>query len=148
MFPLALAIVLAWAPNPEPDIAGYIVYWGTNSARYVSSTNVGNVTNWTTPDLEPGRWFFVVTAYNTSGLESDPSNELEWYSPGPGEMTVALQVNTGGTWSNASYLLLTNYTRSNEFYRLRLVAANPKPELVLPEGQLFIMQTNFLLKPP
>src|SRR5437016_6295513 len=70
-------VPLAWDPNPEPDIAGYILYCGTASGTYTNSIDVGNVDTAGVSGLFNGlTYFFVVTAYNTAGLESDPSNEI------------------------------------------------------------------------
>lgn len=74
---LAAPIKLAWDPNTEPDLAGYKVYYGAASRVYGSSINVGNVTTYTVTGLIPGKtYFFAVTAYNTSNLESNYSNEV------------------------------------------------------------------------
>src|SRR4051812_16593763 len=68
------SVTLAWDPNPEPDIAGYILYYGVASGIYTNSINVGHVTTNTISGLvEATTYFFVVTAYDTAGLESDPS---------------------------------------------------------------------------
>lgn len=81
LFPLLLradqSVTLAWDPNPEPDVSSYVVYYGTNSRAYPNSTNVGNVTTATVYGLKEGRThYFAITARNTSGLESDFSNEV------------------------------------------------------------------------
>lgn len=71
------SVTLAWDPNPEPDVAGYIVYFGNASRNYPYQTNVGNVTTATVYGLQEGlTYFFAITATNTSGLESDFSNEV------------------------------------------------------------------------
>jgi hypothetical protein len=71
-------VTLEWDPNPEPDIAGYNIYARPLGGEYLMPTLVvtngvrGNITL-----LAPGStWFFVATAYNTSGLESDFSIEV------------------------------------------------------------------------
>src|SRR6185295_467721 len=75
----AFSVTLAWDRNPEPDIAGYILHSGTNSGHYVNAANVSNVTTNTVLGLTPGvTYYFAVTAYNTSGLESDFSNEISY----------------------------------------------------------------------
>lgn len=101
----AATVTLAWDPNMEPDIGGYRLYWGqhtppplgyaTNGSAgtpywtyyqppvgpFPFVTNCGAATNWTL-DVEPGPLYaFYVTCYNTSGLESLPSNVVEWQSP-------------------------------------------------------------------
>jgi hypothetical protein len=35
-------LTLAWDPNSEPDIAGYILYYGTESETYPQQVDVGN----------------------------------------------------------------------------------------------------------
>ncbi len=75
------SVTLAWDPSPDSTVAGYIVHYGNASGQYSASTNVGNVTTATVGDLQVGTpYFFAVTAYDTSGLESDPSNEVS-YTP-------------------------------------------------------------------
>lgn len=67
---------LVWDPNSEADIAGYIVYYGTQSGAYTGSVNVGNQTSWqfTIPDMTT--FYLAVKAYNTAGLQSPPSAEV------------------------------------------------------------------------
>jgi hypothetical protein len=81
------SLTLAWDPNLEPDIAGYKLYYGTASGRYTSAvivgTNiVGNAVTATVSNLTAGTtYFFVVTAFNGAGLESDPSSEVTNTAP-------------------------------------------------------------------
>jgi endoglucanase len=71
------AITLVWNANTDPDLAGYTVYSGTNSHVYNKANYVGNVTSNTPAGLIPGMtYYFAITAKNTSGLESDFSNEI------------------------------------------------------------------------
>lgn len=70
-----------WTRNPEPDISSYVIYAGTNVGQYNMSTNVGNVdracvTNMVFPNITN---YFTVTAMNTNGLESDPSDPVYTY---------------------------------------------------------------------
>lgn len=58
------------------DLAGYHVYYGTASnslTQNVQITNVGTV-SYTLSNLTSGAWYFGVTAYDSSGLESAISN--------------------------------------------------------------------------
>ena len=73
-------VTLAWDANTEPDLAGYKVYWGRSSGKY-ENTPVPTVApsanpTFTTPALPNGTWYFAVTAYNTTGMESGYSNEV------------------------------------------------------------------------
>ncbi len=61
------------------DLAGYKIYYGTESGNYTEVRNVENVTTVPIdelPDIQSGIWYFAVTAYDTSGNESDYSNEV------------------------------------------------------------------------
>ena len=40
----AATLTLAWNPNAEPDIEGYVLDWGTQSGVYTTNSYVGNVT--------------------------------------------------------------------------------------------------------
>jgi chitinase len=81
------AVTLAWDPNSEPDVAGYRLYYGTNGFGTV--VNCGNVTNYTL-NLGRGVWSFYATCYNTSGLESEPSNVVTWTNGQPSPPVVTL----------------------------------------------------------
>jgi len=75
---------LSWDPpttnedgSPLTDLAGYKIYYGTTSGNYTNSIDVGNVTTYTVVNLTEGvTYFFVVSAYDTLGNESDYSNEV------------------------------------------------------------------------
>ncbi len=70
-------VMLEWDPNPESDIAGYRVYYGTNSGLYIKTLDVGNTTTASISNLSSTNiHYFVVTAYNIAGLESLPSDEV------------------------------------------------------------------------
>jgi len=76
---LAADVTLQWDPNPEPNIAGYKIYYGTQSGNYTTTLDVGNFTSCVISDLDPGQtYFFAATAYNTDSYESDYSNEVSY----------------------------------------------------------------------
>ena len=76
------SVTLAWDPNTEPDIAGYKIYYGTPVGNYTEVVNCGNTTNTTIQGLFSGMTYaFYATCYNTSGLESEPSNVVEYEVP-------------------------------------------------------------------
>ncbi len=76
----------SWLPNMESDLAGYKIHYGTNSGGpYGMVVNVGN------PPPVDGRvkacvyglsegitYYFVATAYNQAGLESNYSSETDF----------------------------------------------------------------------
>lgn len=75
----ASSVRLQWDPNPETDIAGYRVHRGIISGTRIETRDVGNITIYDFTGLVPGVTnYFTVTAYNTAGLESGPSNELSY----------------------------------------------------------------------
>jgi hypothetical protein len=57
-------------------LEGYRVYYGTSSAAYSESIDVGNVTTTTISDLASATYYFAVTAYDTAGNESTLSGEV------------------------------------------------------------------------
>jgi hypothetical protein len=66
---------LSWTASPDTDLAGYKVYYGTVSRHYDTSIYVDNVTAYTLGSLKPATYYFAVTAIDTSGNESQFSNE-------------------------------------------------------------------------
>jgi hypothetical protein len=74
-----LQVTLAWNANSESDLAGYKLYVGFSSGNYGTSIDVGDATQYTLGDLTEGETYFLaLTAYNTSGLESDYSDEVTY----------------------------------------------------------------------
>ncbi len=74
--PPTVSVTLAWDANTEPDLAGYRLYYGTASGSYPNRVDAGKQTTCTVDGLDPAKsYYFVVTAYNTSGQESGYSNE-------------------------------------------------------------------------
>ena len=72
---------LVWDPVIHPDVAGYMIYYGTSSGDYDVSLDVGNWTSVTIADLEEGEtYYFAATAYSTEGEESEYSNEVSYSS--------------------------------------------------------------------
>jgi hypothetical protein len=80
-------VTLAWDRNSESNLSGYMLYYktGTGGTPYdgvgalqgASPIDVGNVTTFTVIGLSDSEdYYFVVTAYNTEGLESGYSNEV------------------------------------------------------------------------
>jgi hypothetical protein len=74
---------LSWTPptqntdgSPLNDLAGYKVYWGTSQGNYPNSVTVANpgLATYVVNQLTPAQWYFVVTAYSSTGFESGYSN--------------------------------------------------------------------------
>ena len=80
----AAGVTLAWDPASSPNIAGYRLHSGTTSGVYSQTSELGNATSTLVSNLVTGKtYFFVVTAYNTMGVESTPSNEVSYLAPSP-----------------------------------------------------------------
>ena len=75
--------LLTWMPPSQntdgsalTDLAKYKVYWGPTQGNYPNSTLINDpaATSYLVDNLVPGTYFFVVTAVNTQGAESQFSN--------------------------------------------------------------------------
>ena len=77
-----LSALLSWDDNSEMDLNGYKIYYGTVSDTYTVVEDVGltdtpDTPQYTVTGLESGiTYYFAVTAYDTSGNDSDFSNEV------------------------------------------------------------------------
>ena len=76
----AATISLAWNPNPAGSVSGYRLSWGNASGQYSQTIDVGNATTATiVPPTANRIYYFVVRAYNATGV-SNPSTEIAaWY---------------------------------------------------------------------
>ena len=83
---------LEWDRNPETNIAGYFVHYGTTSGDYSKSLEVSTLPAATLSALETGTTYYcVVQAFTTSGLRGHYSSEISFATPAasPPEFTVA-----------------------------------------------------------
>jgi hypothetical protein len=73
-------VTVSWNKSPDRSVRGYRLHCGLTSGRHYSRfVDVGNVTSYTFANLIPGKTYYcVVTAYNASGKESLPSNEISF----------------------------------------------------------------------
>jgi hypothetical protein len=77
--PSSSSVTLTWKANKESDLAGYRVYRATASGVYGApiATIQGNTTSYLAAGLQFGTtYFFVVTAFDIAGNESEFSNEV------------------------------------------------------------------------
>lgn len=76
----AANVALRWNRNPEPDLAGYVVTWGTaNTNGTPASTNHASTTgtNLVISNLAVGGYYyFFCQASNLAGLTSGPSTVI------------------------------------------------------------------------
>ena len=64
--------------TPLTDLAGYKVYWGTSSHSYSGTATLNNpgLATYVVDGLAPSNtYYFAITAVNSTGTESSPSNE-------------------------------------------------------------------------
>jgi chitinase len=76
-------VTLSWDESHDRTVKGYRLRYGVSSGRkYFHVLDVGKATSCKLPDLIPGKkYYFVVTAYNASGRDSLPSNEVTFTAP-------------------------------------------------------------------
>ena len=77
--PLTSSATVTWTANTDSDLAGYKIYCATTSGGYGApiATLPGNVTTYIASGLQLGTtYFFVITAYDSTGNESLRSNEV------------------------------------------------------------------------
>ena len=76
--------LLSWEPplsNEDgtalTDLAGYKIYYGTRPGDYTETIDIDNpgLTSYLIENLAPNTWYFVMTAYTSSNLESTYSAE-------------------------------------------------------------------------
>lgn len=74
---------LSWTPPTEnmdgtalTDLAGYKIYYGLSQGNYPNVVQIDNpgISTFVVENLGPNTYFFVTTAFNTNGLESNYSN--------------------------------------------------------------------------
>jgi hypothetical protein len=87
-------VSLSWDASTSPDVAGHIIHYGVESGNYTESMIVENATTVTLSGLTSGiTYFFAVTAYTASGLQSDFSDEVSFV---PGRHKLGIRANTAG----------------------------------------------------
>ena len=83
-------VTLAWDPDTTSGLAGYKVHYGTVSKNYSFSVDAGNHTTATITGLTAGAtYYFAATAYDTTGNESAPSNQVTYTVPASCSYAVA-----------------------------------------------------------
>ena len=76
----AESVVLQWNPNSETDLAGYRLYQSNTSGQFTKGNYLAEIPagteTYTITNLTEGTFFWVVTAFDQSGLESGFSLEV------------------------------------------------------------------------
>jgi hypothetical protein len=142
----AAPISLAWDPNKEPEVTGYIVVVGTAPGGTEQTIDVGARTAWTFTTGAAGRtYYFRVQAYTATGMKSLSSNEVSAAVPVPttvppfGSFDTPTQNATGVTGSVA----VTGWALDdNGVTRVRILRAPVAGE---PAGRLvYLGDANFV----
>ncbi len=77
-------ISLAWDPNQESQISGYIVHVGTRQGTYTQHVDVGLTTTWSYTKAVAGQQYcFAVSAYFAGPVEGPRSSEVCGFSNAP-----------------------------------------------------------------
>ena len=85
---LAAEVTFSWTPNSESNLAGYNIYYGTQSCVYFDPVDISNpkvvdssVTTTLSGFEEGATYYFAATAYDMGGYESAYSQEVRWTAP-------------------------------------------------------------------
>lgn len=72
------SVTLEWLASPSLNVSGYKIYYGVGQFYYSNSITVGKITTATVTGLSLNTvYYFAVTAFNSSFLESIFSNQVE-----------------------------------------------------------------------
>lgn len=75
-------LTFAWDPSADPSVVGYRLYRGTASQTYTTAVDVGqNTAAVISGLLSEVTYYFAVTAYDNSGVESPFSGEISYTVP-------------------------------------------------------------------
>ena len=146
-------VAFTWRANAEADLAGYKLYVGTVPGVYSGSVDVGRATTYRLNDLLRGMtYYFSLTAYNSSGLESAPTPALTatiplvlTNLPTPQEVIPSAMTNeppyfealpdivlTEGTTNHSVLLLGIRPGATGEVGAVNITATSSAPELIPP----------------
>ena len=76
------SVTLSWAPpttnadgSTITDLAGYRIYYGRSAGALDETVVINNAgtTRWVVDNLSSATWYFSMTSYNASGIESSRS---------------------------------------------------------------------------
>lgn len=146
------AVNLEWDPNPETDIAGYVVHYGTTSGEYSQRMEVGASPEATLFALELGTTYYcVVQAFNTSGLHGHNSTEISFSPPDnnlPDVSPVAVSGGESDEFAGSSALIHFGEAKpGSPGITKTFSVTNPSPELlgglaITAAGATFTISSN------
>lgn len=79
---LQLVTTVAWDASPSPEVTGYAVYYQVANLPITNRVDVGKALSVTLPLLVGAVHSIYAVAYTGDGIESEPSNVLN-YTPPP-----------------------------------------------------------------
>jgi hypothetical protein len=113
----ASSVTLGWDPSTSTNVAGYKVYYGPASGNYTNSVTAAasSATTATVSNLVAGAtYYFAATAYDTSNLESEFSNEVVYTNAGSAPPSVALTSPANGAiYTEPATISLTAAVNTN-----------------------------------
>ena len=78
----AASLLVTWVANTDSDLAGYKVYYGTQSRTYGTVADVQKANSYQISNVQNGSTYYVtVASYDNSGNESIRSTEVNAYIP-------------------------------------------------------------------
>ncbi len=107
---IAASIRVSWNANTDTDLAGYKVYYGTQSNTYGTPANVTSGTSYDITSVEAGTTYYTaVSAFDTSGNESAKSTEQSITVPAADTTppTGTIVINFGAASANSASVTLT-----------------------------------------
>ena len=76
-------LTMAWNASTASTVAGYYLYYGTNSGVYSSKIDAGTNTTLPVTGVAPGTtYYFSVTSYSPARVESPLAQEVSYIVPG------------------------------------------------------------------
>jgi hypothetical protein len=123
----ATTVTATWNPNPEPNIAGYRLLYGTASGSYTTALDVGKVTSYSFSLTGGVTYYLVLQAYNTAGVYSSYSAEVALLVPLPTGPTISSLSPSSGVVGTVITIAGSNFgaTSSGSSVTFNGVAATP-----------------------
>lgn len=133
----ARSITVAWDPNPEPSVSGYVVYVGREPGVYTGRYDVGNTTSFVYAEaVDNQSYYFSVAAYSTDLLPGPRSQEVSTIGTpfvAPMSLTYAEPVRSAASPAAATRsdsfapAQICADTATHECYTVRTLIQTPRP---------------------
>jgi hypothetical protein len=108
---IASSLHVTWNANTDLDLAGYRVYYGTQSNIYGTPVPIVGATGYDIPNVQAGSTYYVaVSAYDSSNNESVKSTEQSAYIPILADTTPptgSVSINSGADSTTSTAVTLT-----------------------------------------